>query len=293
MKTQILAAIGENGLQAAAALNAALAANDRLKYSFSLLQMAVAHAKHPEQATATLKRERTECGIDDPDLDTVVSGAVMTGKSCHVTGAAGILARIADDIRLMAAPVLAIDPGKLDARLTALLAALPATEDDLVDPDAVSKMMQADHDHADSPHRLVMELHKRLNTMQAALAEETLDGAAAYGLGEVDRPLVLAFMTGVNRTAKLKFVHPGLATTATRAGGQLVIQNDIGTTDAHVIVIHVRDLVVSVTYTDVHAERVAFFQEMLKPRAVTWEAERTAGTGCGRSVLSGDRPHRS
>src|SRR6202035_3788313 len=85
-----------------------------------------------------------------------------------------------------------------------------------------------------------------------------------------------AFMAGVNRTAKLKFAHPGLATTATHAGGRLVIQNDIGTTDAHVIVIHVQDLVVSVTYTDVHAERMAFFQEMLNPRGVIWESQRTA-----------------
>jgi hypothetical protein len=42
-----------------------------------------------------------------------------------------------------------------------------------------------------------------------------------------------------------------------------VIQNDIGTTDAHVIVIHVQDLTTSVTYTDVHPERLAFFQELL------------------------------
>ncbi len=45
-----------------------------------------------------------------------------------------------------------------------------------------------------------------------------------------------------------------------------MIQNDIGTTDAHVIVIHVEGLTVSVTYTDVHAERLAFFQDMLKPQ---------------------------
>ena len=41
MKTQILTAIGETGLQTAAALNAGLAANDRVKYGFSLLQMAI------------------------------------------------------------------------------------------------------------------------------------------------------------------------------------------------------------------------------------------------------------
>ena len=66
MKTQILAAIGEKELQPAARLNAALAANDRVKYAFSLLQMALAHAEHPEQPAATLKRERIACGIDDP-----------------------------------------------------------------------------------------------------------------------------------------------------------------------------------------------------------------------------------
>jgi uncharacterized protein Yka (UPF0111/DUF47 family) len=126
-----------------------------------------------------------------------------------------------------------------------------------------------------------MDLHKKLNTMQATLAEETLDGAAAYGLAEADRPLVLAFMTGLNRTARLKFNHPGLATTATRAADRLAIQNDIGTTDAHVIVIHVQGLAVSVTYTDVHAERLLFFQEILKPRAVMWEAERTAVLAAG------------
>jgi uncharacterized protein Yka (UPF0111/DUF47 family) len=88
--------------------------------------------------------------------------------------------------------------------------------------------------------------------------------------------MVAAFMAGLNRTAKLKFAHPGLATTATRAGGRLVIQNDIGTTDAHVIVIHVQDLIVTVTYTDVHPERLTFFQDMLKPHRVTWESQRTA-----------------
>jgi uncharacterized protein Yka (UPF0111/DUF47 family) len=182
---------------------------------------------------------------------------------------------------LMAAPVLATSPNGLAARLDGLLGALPATADDLLDPAAISAMTQIGHDRADSLHRLVMDLHKRLNLMQVELAEETVDGAAAYNLAEADRPLVAAFMSGLNRTAKLKFSHPGLATTATQTGGRLVIQNDIGTTDAHVIVIHVQDLAVSVTYTDVHPERLAFFQDMLKPRSVTWESERTAVLAAG------------
>src|SRR5271169_4493039 len=104
MKTQILAAIGEKDLQPAAALNAALAANDRVKYAFSLLQMAVAHAEHPEQPTATLKQERIACGVDDADLDASVADARMVETSCRVAGAARIFKRLGEDMRLMAAP---------------------------------------------------------------------------------------------------------------------------------------------------------------------------------------------
>ena len=40
----------------------------------------------------------------------------------------------------------------------------------------------------------------------------------------------------------VKFDHPGLATTAMRSGPRLTIQNDIGETDAHVVVIAVEEL---------------------------------------------------
>ena len=215
MKTQILAAIGETVLQPAARLNAALAANDRIKYAFSLLQLALSYADHPEQAAATMKQERIACGINDPDLDTAVAGARMNGKLCHVPGAARIMSRITDDVRLMAAPVLTTNPEGMAVRLDLLLKALPAANNDLLDPDIISAMLQAGHDRPDSLHRLVMDLHKQLNAMQAELAEETVDGAAVFIFAEADRRCVSAFMTGLNRTAKLKFNHPGLATTAT------------------------------------------------------------------------------
>jgi uncharacterized protein Yka (UPF0111/DUF47 family) len=281
MKTQILAALGENGLQQATALNAGLAANDRIKYAFSLLQMAIEHAANPNQPAVSLRQERLACGIDDPDLDTVVANARDSGKACRIPGAARIFAAIGDDMRLMAAPVLTAKEPGLGDRLAALLGGLPGAKDDLVDPEAVLAMMRAGQGATDSLHRLVMDLHKRLNALQAGMARETVDGAAAYDLEQADRPMVAAFMAGVNRTARLKFNHPGLATTATRAGGRLVIQNDIGTTDAHVIVVHVQDRLVSVTYTDVHAERLAFFQSMLKPRNFAWEAGRTAMLAAG------------
>ncbi|MBK8157695.1 MAG: hypothetical protein IPK59_02505 [Rhodospirillaceae bacterium] len=81
-------------------------------------------------------------------------------------------------------------------------------------------------------------------------------------------------MGGLNRTAPLKFDHPGLGTTATRTNGRLVIQNDIGTTDSHVLVIHVEDMTLSLIYTDVHARRLRFFQDRLKRAHLTWSDTR-------------------
>lgn len=166
-----------------------------------------------------LKRERVACGIDDPDLDAVVAGAQMVGASCHVPGATRIIARTVDDMQVMAAPVLATKPDGMAARIGGLLAALFGAGSDLMRPAAVSAMMQAGHDRPDSVHRLVMDLHRRINAMQAAQATETLDGAAVCNLAAADRALVSAFMAGLNRTARLKFNPPGLATTATRADG--------------------------------------------------------------------------
>ena len=166
MKDQILAAIGETGLQPAASLNAGLAANDRIKYAFSLLQMAIDHAEHPEQPVASLRQERIGCGIDDPDLDTVVAEARMVGEACRVPGATRIFARIGDDMRLMAAPVLAAHSDGFATRVEALLGSMPATKDDLIDAAAASAMMQAGHGKTDSLHRLVMDLHKQLNALQ-------------------------------------------------------------------------------------------------------------------------------
>ena len=92
MKTQILAALGETGLQQGSALNAGLAANDRIKYAFSLLQMAIGHARHPDEPAASLKQERLAAGIDDTRLDATVEGAIAVGKDVRVPGSAHILA---------------------------------------------------------------------------------------------------------------------------------------------------------------------------------------------------------
>jgi uncharacterized protein Yka (UPF0111/DUF47 family) len=116
--------------------------------------------------------------------------------------------------------------------------------------------------------------------LQAQIAQESIDGASVYGINEPDRALIAAFMAGLNRTAPLKFDHPGLGTTATRIGERLVIQNDLGTTDAHVLVIHVENLpdkgmTASLTYSDVHLERLTFFRALFETQKMSWSEPET------------------
>jgi hypothetical protein len=281
MKTKILAAIGETESSPKAALDAALAANDRLKYVFSLLQMAISHADHPDQPADSLKPERLAAGLDDEGLDAAIANASREGSLVRLPGAQRLVQLIATDLALMAAP-LADEAGP---RLAALLATLPSGTDDLLDPAFITAMTSGDRTGPDSAHRLVMDLHRRLNTVLGDIADETIDGAACSGLDAPDRDLVRAFMAGLNRTAGLKFDHPGLATTAARSAGRLTIQNDIGTTDAHVVVVHVADGVVSVTYSDIHAERLAFFQVMLEQDGFIWTRKTPATLGGGETFL--------
>ncbi len=266
-KTAVLEAIGETNLGRSVQIDAALAANDKIKYYFSLLQTAIARADHPDQPADSLRHERLACGIDNCALDDLVTNARRDNARYKAPGCTAVLEQIAQELRTMAAPCAGFGE-----RLDRVLATIPQPQDDCIDRTAIDDVTRA-AGGSDSPHRFVMDLHKALNAMQAELAEERLDGAAVYHIDDSDRPLIAAFMAGLNRTAPLKFNHPGLGTTATRAGNRLIIQNDLGTTDAHVVVIHVEGTSVQITYTDIHPERVQFLRDMLKPYAVCWGEE--------------------
>jgi uncharacterized protein Yka (UPF0111/DUF47 family) len=266
MKTQMMETLGEQGLTLPSQVEAGLAANDRLKYYFSLLQVARGHADQPDQSSASLKPERLVAGIADASLDHLVAAARKQGASYHLPGCGQLLTSIASDARIMATPA---DLGAKQ-RLEILLKELTKAEGDLIAGSAIDAITQVDRKRGDSLHRLVMDLHKQLNALQVGLAEKQIDGAATYNLGPGDDALIRAFMAGLNRTAPLKFNHPGLGTTATRAGNRLILQNDIGTTDAHVIVIHVEGRTVSLTYSDVHLRRLQFFRALFERFAVVW-----------------------
>jgi len=268
MKARILQAIEEPGLELPAKINAALAANDRVKYYLSLLQMAALHARNPHEPAATMRRERIAAGVEDAWLDSVITETRCDGARYRIPECGALVGKIAHELRVMTEPV----HETFALRLEKLLEGFPPIEDNLIDADSIDRMTRTG---ADGIHPFVMEVHKALNAAQMQIAEERIEGCAVYGVRKTDRPLIAAFMKGVNRTAPLKFHHPGLDTTATRTGARLVIENDLGTTDAHVVVIHVENHSVELTYTDVHPERIEFFQRMLKPSSTSWSENRS------------------
>jgi len=117
------------------------------------------------------------------------------------------------------------------------------------------------------------------------LATEVVQGAKAYGVTQADRSVIKAFMAGISRTAALKFEHPGLATTAARSDGTLLLQNDLGTTDAHVLVVRITEMTGVVTHTDIHLQRLRFFQSLLEETGIKWDELRSHQ---GSAIAEGD-----
>lgn len=272
-KVEIVERLGDAAVLLPDLIASALAANDRAKLRMTLLQDAGAHAAQPDTKPQDLRAERRAAGLDDPAFDATVSGAVSAGEGqLMVPGAERLAKGLHEDIDEMISAVLAADPQQAEsfiARLKALASAAPPVGD-LLPSATIGAMTSARRGDRDSEHLLVMDLHKAINGIAASTATETIDGARAHRLTPEDRPRLQAFMRGLNRTAPLAFGHPGLGTTAVRIGRRLTIQNDIGATDAHVIVIHVEGLAVDITYTDVHRGRTRFFTGLFEDRGVDW-----------------------
>ena len=108
-KQKILDALGESQLVVPALVNRALAANDRAKYYFSLLQMAAAHAAHPEGGRPDLRRERIAAGEDDAALDGLVAAARRVAGEERVTlpGAAALFSQVREALDEMISPLRA------------------------------------------------------------------------------------------------------------------------------------------------------------------------------------------
>jgi uncharacterized protein Yka (UPF0111/DUF47 family) len=284
MKSEIIQELGQTDLVLPARVNNGLAANDRVKAWLSVLQAAACRARQPGGADFNLVGECRAAGIDAAAMEVLVNQASLASDGRIVApGLDGLRAAIWDDVATMADAVKAGDTARGERtfeRLAALQRSLPVEAGDSIDPAQIARLTAVSGADGDSLHRLVMDLHKMLNELAASCAEATIAGALAYGLQPEDRPTVEAFMRGVNSTSKLKFDHPGLATTATRTADRVTIQNDIGETDAHVVVISVAADAATVTYSDVHLARAKFFTALFKSFTVEW-------SGLERKSVSG------
>ena len=273
-KTEIVARLGESAVLLPSLVTSALAANDRLKLRLSLLQAAAAHAADPQAPTHDFSKEIGECGLDPTLCSLGSKSRAVGGDRFAAPGLTDLVKGIGPDLRTMLAPLETAktqDCASTSRRLEALCAELPEAEADAIEVAEVARLSGAGQKGPDTVHLLVMDLHQAVNRLAAGLASETLDGAQVYNLAEDDRRRVKAFMRGLNRTSALAFGHPGLGTIAARSGAVLTIQNDIGETGAHVLVVHVDGRLVTVTYTDVHRRRATFFASMFKGEA-SWSS---------------------
>lgn len=180
-------------------------------------------------------------GSKEPWLHDLAAAADPVDDDVFISELPRIVKCLTDDLGTMARPVLETTAPDDQAHARTVhwqtwLAALPA---DRLSEQQIEALFQGHRGGTDSLHLLVMDLHKQINHLQTELASEVIDGAHVWLLQSADHVLVATFMRGLNRTAPVKFDHPGPDTAATRDGERLLIQNDIGTNDAHVLVIQV------------------------------------------------------
>lgn len=292
-KTDVVAALGQHKLLLPARVKAALAANDRLKFALTALQAAATHATDAAAPPLDLTREYAAARIDAPWMLKMHEAAWSESGTLHLADLQRLATRLEEDMRLMARPLEDGDGSDQKALLDRVehwCGWLKQLDAGTLDPAQFISLTSGRRGGADTFHILIMDLHKLLNRLAADLSDETIEGAHVWQLEAEDRARVAAFMHGLNRTKCLKFDHPGLDTAATRDGSLLLIQNDIGTNDVHVLVIQVQDLSITLTYSDLHERRFAFFQGLLTEIGAIWSnigARRSAGLNAGADYVVG------
>lgn len=280
IKNKILFDLGEKRIILPDLIKEGLIANDRVKYFFTLLQSAKLKVLSQKDITTGLLGEREKAKIEDANYDDILECCILIRENTiYIPGLQRILKEIYKCITIMIKPLeLTIEAEKSKGyvnRFSLMQNTLLTNYNDIIDFEVIDSIISADRRVRDTPHLLVMDLHKELNNLLSLITLESIDGANVFDIKEQNTFIIKAFMKGINRTAKLKFDHPGLGTTATQIGEKIVIQNDIGETDAHVIVISIENNTINITYTDIHFNRVIFFQSILDKFAINWGSATT------------------
>ncbi|MEN6343070.1 MAG: hypothetical protein ABFC89_11000 [Methanospirillum sp.] len=273
-KAGIINEFGGEVLLLPALIEGALVGNERAKYFFSLLQAARQHAEHPGKEPLFLRPEREAAGIEDLAFEEIVPGTVSVGDGRYrIPFLDRVLDGIQEAIDGMVGPLVARGGPDAEAfrlRWEALRVLLRSDGSGEIGRTEIGAITSGDRSAGDTPHLLVMDLHRALTALVEGLGCVTLDGARTCMLDDGDRELVRAFMSGLGRTESLRFDHPGLGTTAIRMGDRLLIENEIGVTGAHLLMVTVVGTTVTVTCTDVHSARLSFFRSLLDGWEVEW-----------------------
>jgi uncharacterized protein Yka (UPF0111/DUF47 family) len=278
-KQAILEALDQGEVLLPKRVHEALEANARIKYYLSLLQLGCAHADMPEAAPVELSAERTRLGVDEPELDEILSETRREpDEQYRVPHLGALISHLDEDLERMLAPIAFADEQAAgdwrDKVRSMRTQEARLVHGERLSTEALAWLTSADPAN-DGPHRLCLDLHKAIDELQARVSTEVLDGAHVAGLDDRDRTLVAAFMRGLHRTERLKLGHPGLGTTATRSDSRLMVENDIGATDAHVVVVTIEGKTAFITTADVHVQRLAFFQRCLSAFCVEWQDTRS------------------
>ncbi|MBV8273483.1 MAG: phosphate transport regulator [Cupriavidus sp.] len=272
-KAEAVISIGKRSLLMPAWIHAALASNDRLKLFLSVVQAAVAHAEHPGRQALDLAPEMGAAQGDAAWLSEMPATAMQVDGAVRIPNLQRFARRAGEELGVMARPVLEAQDSAPRERVQYWLAWLGKIEGDRLTREQLHALTAGTRANGDdSLHLLVMDLHRQLAELERALATEDIDGAHAWQVLPEDRLRIAAFMRGLNRTAPLRLDHPGLGTAATRDGEKLLLQNDIGANDVHVLVVQVQALTITVSYADLHRLRFEFFQSLLEPFGAHWDA---------------------
>ena len=205
MKSEIIEQLGQSDLLLPALIAEGLAANDRVKIRLSVLQAAARHARDPKGSRFDLTGECRAAGIDPVAVEALVNGASLSAGGRISRRVSPDWARDLGRCRGHGQAVKAADAAQAITRWRACRrskrgAARRRRYRTCADRQA-DRLSDGD---GDSLHRLVMDLHKALNRLAAAHAEEVIAGAHVFGLLPQDRPAVEAFMRGVEATAQVE-----------------------------------------------------------------------------------------
>ena len=280
-KPGIVAHLGEESLLLPRAVGEALEACERATYRLALLDAAC--IQDPESASGRLDALRESLsGAADEEARWagLLAGAErLDDGSSRVPRVGELVAAVREDLAEMLTPLRYGDElatARYARRLDGLAADAPDFAAHALSPRQRDRALGAPPSGTtavaafDSLARLTADLCGELAELRRGLAKEPIHGATGYRLAGHDRPLVERFMTGVEAAPPPANRHPALDTIAVRHGRRLVIENELGSADAQVLLVGVDERDVSLTYTDVHRERVRAFRGHLDAFPVQW-----------------------